>query len=290
MPVSSAMKTHLASGATTLCSLVKLQPRLADGSLGTAILVTSHTRQLTYLSETYLPVYLDPTQLQTTVGLAADNARFKAPAVSPIDPPKLRGHQWLDARVEINNVNYLDLTMGPSVRKVGRLGDVNAGQWIFDGAFRSLASLLNQPIGDYCMEHCIVAELGDTQCGVDLSGNTVDGHAITSSATVTAVTDKQQFTVGLSPARPDDFFLKGRAIWLTGNNAGLRERVMWNTGNAIVLFLPMANAIQIGDTLNLIAGCDRSRNAGCRDKFNNVERFRGFPDLPGLNALLAFPP
>jgi uncharacterized phage protein (TIGR02218 family) len=43
-----------------------------------------------------------------------------------------------------------------------------------------------------------------------------------------------------------------------------------------------------GDGLVLTAGCDR-RFATCRAKFENAERFRGFPHIPGNDFVLRYP-
>ena len=61
-----------------------------------------------------------------------------------------------------------------------------------------------------------------------------------------------------------------------------------NVGNAITLQLPMRSDIQIGDTVDLIAGYDGSREQA-RDKFGAMEMFDGEPDLPGLRAVLKYP-
>jgi uncharacterized phage protein (TIGR02218 family) len=58
------------------------------------------------------------------------------------------------------------------------------------------------------------------------------------------------------------------------------------TGGAFSLFLPMGDSIAIGDTGTAVAGCDKSF-ATCRDVFNNVVNFRGFPSIPGNDRLFA---
>ena len=150
---------------------------------------------------------------------------------------------------------------------------------------------MDQTVGENVMEDCQVARLGDARCGVDLTGVTSDaGLAITSTATVTAVTDRQQFTVSNDQIAviPDNFFYKGHAVWATGANAGDDLEIMSNAGGLVTLLFPTLADIAGGDTLTMITGCDRTR-AQCRDKFANAKRFRGFPDLPGRQKLLKFP-
>ena len=59
--------------------------------------------------------------------------------------------------------------------------------------------------------------------------------------------------------------------------AGRRELVLWEAP---------AIALQPGDRVRLIAGCDK-RGATCRLKFDNYLNFRGFPHLPAEDWLMA---
>jgi uncharacterized phage protein (TIGR02218 family) len=42
----------------------------------------------------------------------------------------------------------------------------------------------------------------------------------------------------------------------------------------------MPEPIAVGDTFTVTAGCDK-RFATCRDRFDNVLNFRGYPHIPG---------
>lgn len=53
------------------------------------------------------------------------------------------------------------------------------------------------------------------------------------------------------------------------------------------LQLQMPHPIQVGDTFEAVAGCDKLLST-CK-KFNNVINFRGFPHLPGRDALTGGP-
>lgn len=54
------------------------------------------------------------------------------------------------------------------------------------------------------------------------------------------------------------------------------------------LWEPIRAPLAIGDGIRLYAGCDK-RSETCRLKFNNLKNFRGFPDLPGDDWLMAVP-
>ena len=51
---------------------------------------------------------------------------------------------------------------------------------------------------------------------------------------------------------------------------------------------PFPFQIKAGDLLEVHAGCDK-RFVTCRNKFSNVENFRGEPHLPGVDAILDYP-
>ena len=53
----------------------------------------------------------------------------------------------------------------------------------------------------------------------------------------------------------------------------------------VVLALAMGKSIQVGDTFDIIAGCDKTRET-CQSKFSNIINFRGEPDVPGVDKLL----
>lgn len=77
----------------------------------------------------------------------------------------------------------------------------------------------------------------------------------------------------------DDYWRKGRAVWLSGHNAGLTMEVWQNVADEVTLFMPMPGDIQVGDTLNLIAGDDKTLRT-CWNKFNNAVNFGGEDSIP----------
>jgi len=47
-------------------------------------------------------------------------------------------------------------------------------------------------------------------------------------------------------------------------------------------------AIAVGDTFRVTAGCDKT-HAACRDRFKNILNFRGFPHMPGNDFIIRMP-
>lgn len=129
-----------------------------------------------------------------------------------------------------------------------------------------------------------------------LGGTTNDGsvvwtaiEALTVSSSVATVTSRRVFTTA-AISRSDGWFDGGVVTWLTGLNAGLEAEVKrWtDSSNTIELHQAMPFNIAASDTFTVTAGCDLLR-ATCKTKFDNVYNFRGFPDMPTRDAVLAYP-
>lgn len=275
MPVSTAMKTHLALYCTTLCTLWKVTAK--DGLV---VRVCAHSRDVTYNSESYTAVPLQPTQLSTKIGPSADNTEITAVLASgAFTEADFLAGRWDGARVEMNVINYLDPSMGYARKMAGYFGEVTCKAGVFTAEIRSLSEVLSQEVGDLTSPKCRVRKLGDTQCTISLT-------SFTHGVTVSAVTNNRQFTI--SGSWSNAYFEYGVITFTSGQNAGYSMEVRRNTGGALELALPFTRAVTIGDAATIIAGCNRSRNT-CKTKFNNVVNFRGEPDLPGYEKAIRIP-
>jgi uncharacterized phage protein (TIGR02218 family) len=130
-------------------------------------------------------------------------------------------------------------------------------------------------------------ELGSTDCGVTLA-------TYTEAATVTDVSgaglDARRTFLVAGPAEAAGFYDLGYIEWLTGANAGLVSQVKAFTAGPlkVVVQLKTPFALEVGDTGNLVAGCDKL-SATCIAKFDNLVNFGGFPFLPGNDKMLETP-
>jgi uncharacterized phage protein (TIGR02218 family) len=76
--------------------------------------------------------------------------------------------------------------------------------------------------------------------------------------------------------------------WTSGSNAGRLMRIARHAGAEIELARSPLFEIVADDAFTVTAGCDKSFTV-CRARFGNHERFRGFPHMPGPEAMLAGP-
>lgn len=139
----------------------------------------------------------------------------------------------------------------------------------------SLSDLLGQSVGKTYTAPC-PKRLG----GQEFAGCKVDLAPLTVPGTVTAVTSA---AVVRDAARTEaaDWFAMGTIEWLTGDNAGLKPQEIkrYDADGTIETYEPAYYAPQIGDTFQLVPGC-RKRLEDCRDKYDNVINFGGFPYIP----------
>ena len=86
-------------------------------------------------------------------------------------------------------------------------------------------------------------------------------------------------------------FASGTVEWTSGANAGRRAEVMMHeiaaTEVSITLMEMPVRALATGDAFVIRAGCDK-RLETCRDRFANALNFRGFPNIPGQDAVLRY--
>lgn len=129
-----------------------------------------------------------------------------------------------------------------------------------------------------------------------LGGTVVDGtvtwtaiRAGRLTGTVASVTDARSFTAtGVSVT--NDWFAKGRLLWLTGDNATLKMKVYSDNGSGgITLEEDCYETIQAGDTFMIDAGCRKRIFEDCSTKFDNTYNALAFPHLVAENATAKAP-
>ena len=118
-------------------------------------------------------------------------------------------------------------------------------------------------------------------------------QAYSFDSSVTDVTDTKTFTASGLASFPDGWFTYGVVTWLTGSNAAKEmECIRFDNFSSpaeyiINLFLSMSKTIVAGDTFTITVGYDRTLTQ-CKDKFDNVVNFGGFPHLPGPRTATRF--
>jgi uncharacterized phage protein (TIGR02218 family) len=192
--------------------------------------------------------------------------------------------RWDNAEVEVWRVNWADTAQRALLRR-GSIGQIRRGRHAFVAEVRSLAHVLGQTVGRTFQATCD-ATVGDARCGVNLDDPAWRGAGVV----LEAVRDRAFTASGLGGFAAG-WFAFGTITWTGGANAGRRAEVVAHevvdeTATLSLLQAPV-RAVMPGDTFIVRAGCDQ-RIETCVAKFANVANFRGFPHIPGQDAVLRY--
>ncbi len=192
--------------------------------------------------------------------------------------------RWDNAAVELWRVNWADTSQRVLLRR-GAVGQIRRGRMAFVAEVRSLAHVLGQTVGRTFQAGCD-ARLGDARCGIDLENAIYKGTGIVTDL----LRDRAFMASGLS-GFDAGWLTSGTLTWTTGANVGRITEVLSHglDGSIATLTLLEAPVLQIaeGDSFIARAGCDK-RIATCSAKFANIANFRGFPNIPGQDAVLRY--
>lgn len=279
--LSTAFQAHLDSGTTTLAWCWRIER--ADGAV---MGFTDHDRPLAFGGVTYEPQSgFTASEIRAGADLAVDAQEAEGVLTSDtITETDILDGRWDNARVEVWRVNWQDVSQCALMRR-GAVGQVRRGRLSFVAEMRSLSHMLNQTVGR-TFQHACDAELGDARCGVDLEDQAYKG-----AGAVLALTGDRSFTASGLASFATGWFTFGSLDWTSGANAGRRAAVaghVLRSGDVHIALLDApVRAIAPGDGLIIRAGCDK-RLETCRGKFANVANFRGFPHIPGQDAVIRY--
>jgi uncharacterized phage protein (TIGR02218 family) len=118
------------------------------------------------------------------------------------------------------------------------------------------------------------------------AGCTVSKAAYTFNGSISELSSQAAFFTNLTQA--DDYFSRGRLMFTSGANAGVRRAVksFAHSQGRIELSFPMLEPLAVGDSFTITAGCDKSQGANGCAKFNNLPNFKGTPYIPKPEAIL----
>jgi uncharacterized phage protein (TIGR02218 family) len=276
--VPANIQTKLNSGNTTLATCIKITRR--DG---VSLFFTDHDKNITYAGDVYeASSTYQRTNVKTSGDLKVDNLDFSGILDSAkLDDDDMRAGLYDNSAFYLFVIDYTAPEDGIIKHLRGTMGTVTITDGTFSFEIRNLLQKLKQNVLETYTPNCRV-DFCSAKCGL-LRG------FYTTTAKVTAVsTDRQIFTVaeiiGSNPNLDvDGYYTGGLVYWTSGSNAPsyveIRRHIA--ASRTLELFVPVGYSIAVDDQLELTAGCDKTLTT-CKNKFNNVINFRGFPYLPGL--------
>jgi uncharacterized phage protein (TIGR02218 family) len=272
------LQAHLDGGATTLCWCWTLTR--GDGAVQG---FTDHDGVLSFDGVAYQAASgFTASEVQSSLGLTVDNLTLAgALSAATLNEADLAAGLYDNAVLAIWRVNWADVAQRVLMRS-GTLGEVTRSGGAFSAEIRGLAQALNQPVGR-AFGHLCDADLGDARCGLAIAA--VDGAVVTAA-------DSRRFTAsGLDGFASGD--LTGGKLTFTSGAAGGQAMEIKRHGASggivsIELWQSLSEAVMAGDSFSVTPGCDKTF-ATCRARFANGANFRGFPYMPGNDAVLATP-
>jgi len=282
MGISEEFQSHLGSGSTSLCRCWRVLRR--DG---VAFGFTDHDEPVRFESMVFLASEgMSARALEQTTGLAVDNTE----AIGALSDESVTEADILAGRFDGAGVlAWLVNWAAPEQRVLqfrGTLGEIQRSAGAFRAELRGMTEALNQPQGRVFQAPCS-AVLGDSLCRFDLS---LPGYA--TELAVESAEGHKFFRFAALDGFDDRWFERGRLIVLSGASAGIVSVIkndrLSGAGRVIETWEALRGGIVPGDVIRLEAGCDK-RVATCRLKFDNILNFRGFPDIPGEDWLMAYP-
>jgi len=276
--IEEAFAARLAAGVTTLCACWRFERM--DGAVFGA---TDHDARIAFDGVTYDPAAgLESTTFESSAGLAPGRAAARgAIALAFLTEADVDAGLWDGARVDVWRVDW----EAPEHRLMiwsGQLSEITRRGTAFSAELVSLKAAFERPIGRVYARTCD-AEVGDARCGADLNST-----AFRAEAVVSAVLGDGRFHLSDVSGFDAGWFTGGKLAWSSGANAGATGRVQRHAGAEIDLVRAPRFVVAVGDGCVVTAGCDKSF-AMCGAKFDARINFRGFPHMPGPEAVLAGP-
>ena len=274
--ISANLKAHYAEHITTIARCWKITRTDA-----VEFNFTDHDSDIVYDGDAYKSLESG----QTTAMSAKDDMSVDVfdieivLSASGIDGDDVKAKLFDHATIWVFELDYTTISDGVITLAYGRVGEIELFENYVRVEFRSLSEELKKNIGRSYLNECD-AQFGDSRCGLDL-----DSEGYTSIGTVNVVTDRANFsTSGAGGAS----YTNGRIEFTSGANDGLTMEIKSWSSNNMVLVLPMPFNPANGDAYKAYYGCGKTL-AICRDTYDNVVNYRGFPHLPGTDAMLDYP-
>jgi uncharacterized phage protein (TIGR02218 family) len=276
--IPEELAARLASGVTTLAHVWRVVRR--DGA---AFAFTDHDRPLAFDALVCEPMAgLAAGAVEKGMSLAPDTASVAGALSSEaITEEDVARGLWDGARIDLFRVDWTD----PSLRAhlfAGRLGEVRRGVSAFEAELRGLQAALNVTVGRVFSRFCD-ADLGDSRCAIDIETPAFRGEGVVSEVLSGAAFRAE----GLDVYAPG-WFARGRLVWNAGGEGEAAAHRIDGGGAVIELLEPPGAVLALGAGFTIYAGCDK-RFDTCRAKFANTLNFRGFPHMPGNDAIQAGP-
>jgi uncharacterized phage protein (TIGR02218 family) len=186
----------------------------------------------------------------------------------------MMAHQLDNAPLVVSRV----LTNSPDLGRLyvfrGKLGDINYDRNVIAGQARNLFNGVNGRWPYFTYQDTCVWKFGGTGCGVN-----INSYMFTSSISVTSSNPLVLWGWGVSSRYTDAQLDRGRLTITSGVNSGQLRSIRGNKGDAVILSHALPYPVE-ACTFQVYPGCRKRPAEDCQAKYNNINRFLGFPWIP----------
>jgi uncharacterized phage protein (TIGR02218 family) len=236
---------------------------------GTIYLAATDT-DITFAGQTYMAIPFQRETIDRSMDNVIDSCEI---SLGDGDYDKLaylsNGFDFRGADVTIFKISYPDSLEDDTIKSISFMGYINSCSYS-DGVFSfSLNTRLpNIEVPNRSCQLCCNSEFGDAECGISLEETNVElANGSTNS------------NILLSSTYETNYWKDG-VIFIKGES----RLILSNEGNKIVVnYSFLQSDIKGGMEATLIRGCDKTKES-CRDRFDNMKNFSGFPAIPFENV------
>ncbi len=276
--IPAPLAASLAGGVTTLARCWRITRR--DGAV---IGLTEHDEDLFVDGTSFRSASgVGGSEDAAALGFAVGGGEMSAALTSElIDEADLDAGRYDGARIELILADWSAPAHFLLLRRAS-LGEVRREGGSFTAELRGQAHQLNMVRGRLFTSGCD-ADLGDARCKVALAAPAYAG-----AGTVATVEGPGLLVAAGLEAYAAGWFTQGRLAFTSGANQGFATEVKAHGtagGVRLELWQRPSEPMAAGDAFTVSAGCDK-RFETCRDRFANSLNFRGFPHMPGNDAVL----
>jgi uncharacterized phage protein (TIGR02218 family) len=271
--------------ATTLCHLWRI-----TRNDGVVLNFTDHDEDLT-LTGDYAGTYAASSgfaagSLETKTGMAASSLEIAGGVSSAyITDADILANKYDNAFVQLMLCDWLDTTK-TIILMSGNIGDIKKDGIAYTVEILSLAQRLNNMVGRVYARTCD-AKFCDSRCGLNAA-------AYTEVGSISAIISDHKIacTTSAITGKVTDWFTRGMLTFTSGFYAGEMFDIKQHDLSGGIAYFTFWNKLvsipTVGSTFSVLAGCKQTLLV-CKNKFNNVINFQGFPSIPGNNVLTSTP-
>jgi uncharacterized phage protein (TIGR02218 family) len=165
------------------------------------------------------------------------------------------------------------LTPGVVAIFEGEVADVKVAEGVATFTVNNAAQLVNRTIPRYTHQSLCNHQLYGSLCKAVRAT-----YEVTDTVVDVGVADLMWVEFADVAVKPADYYTGGVMTWVDPNGLTRKRFIMRDDvpNSRVYLLSPFPFAFAIGDSIEVVPGCDR-QYATCRDKFANTQNFGGFP-------------